>query len=109
VQNTGTVHFDSQATVAIKNLIGGPINVDLGTHTVLPNSIRAFEAQWTKNYPFGYYKLTATALDGDKKPITTTSWMIAIPLVIVIPILLVIISIILIIKYIRSRFKIITK
>lgn len=104
VQNTGTVHYDSLATADFKSLIGTS-QANLGTHTLLPNNIRFYEGQWNKKYPFGYYKISASALDGDKQPVTTTATMWAIPLIIVIPALLAIIIIILIILYFKKHYR----
>ncbi len=85
VQNTGSVHYDSKGSVAIKPMIGKTAQIDMGTHTIIPSNTRDYNGKWTKKYPFGFYKITASATDGNKLPITTTSNLWAIPLMIVIP------------------------
>lgn len=106
VQNTGSVHFDSNAIAKLQNIIGEPTSLDMGTHTLLPKNIRVFEATWQKKYPFGYYKITPTATDGDGNIVSgaaVTIW--AIPLVIVIPIIIFLILLILIVGYFKRHFK----
>lgn len=108
VQNTGTVHFDSKSVAIINNLIGADTNFELGTHTILPKSIRAYEASWNKKYPFGFYKITPTATDGNNVTISGSEvTMIAIPLIIVIPILVGILIIIWIIVYFKRHVRIV--
>lgn len=109
VKNTGTVHYDSVAKVKIDPLIGNNTEVDLGTHTIIPNNARSYEGTWNKKYPFNYYKVTAEATDGNGNPVITTAVIWAIPLIIVIPVLLGIILLISIIRYIRKKFRIISK
>lgn len=109
VKNTGSVHYDSAANVALKPLLGSTVNVDLGTHTLIPNSVRDYKGTWNSKYPFGYYKVSATAQDGDKNLITTTSYLIAIPLIIVLPILVGLIIIIILVKYLKKKFKVVSK
>lgn len=104
-KNTGTVHYDSPAKVALKSLIGKTAEVDMGTHTVIPQSSRNYEGKWTKKYPFGYYKATATAIDGDKKEVSQSAVVWAIPLIIVVPALVVIIIIILVIVYLKKHVR----
>lgn len=105
VQNNGTVHYDSEGKAVLKSLFGTTSTVDLGTHTVIPKSIRAYAGEWAKKYPFGYYKVTGSATDGDKNLVTKSTYLIAIPLIIVIPIIIFIILLIIIIKYIKRHFK----
>lgn len=106
VQNTGTVHYDSKVTASIQNLIGSPIKLDLGTHTILPKSIRAYEATWSSKYPFGYFKITPTTTDGDGNIVSgAVVIMWAIPLIIVIPIIITLILLVLIIGYFKRHFK----
>lgn len=108
VQNTGTVHYDSKATASIQNLIGSPVKLDLGTHTILPKSIRAYEATWNSKYPFGYYKITPTATDGDgniQSGTAITMW--AIPLIIVIPVLVGLLALILVIVYLKKHVRLV--
>lgn len=89
VENTGTVHYDSKANVELSPVayLGKKTNVNLGTHTIVPNSSRSYVGSLDKKYPFGYYKINATATDGNEAPITTAAnaTLIAIPLMIVIP------------------------
>lgn len=89
VENTGTVHYDSKANVELSPIafLGKKTNVDLGTHTIIPSSSRNYVGSLDKKYPFGYYKINATATDGDGASITTAgnATLIAIPLMIIIP------------------------
>ncbi|MCL5407697.1 MAG: hypothetical protein M1429_04335 [Patescibacteria group bacterium] len=105
VLNTGTVHFDSQANVELKSIIGTTTNVDMGKHTLIPKNTRSYIGNWATKYPFGYYKVTAKAINGNNQPITTTGVIWAIPLIIVIPIIIILIIIILLIKYIRKHYR----
>lgn len=105
VQNNGTVHYDSGAKVDLKSLFGATSTVDLGTHTIIPKSIRAYTGDWAKKYPFGYYKVTGSATDGDKNPVTKSTYLIAIPLIIVIPIIIFLILLIILIKYLRRHMR----
>lgn len=109
VKNTGTVHFDSKGTVEIRSLFGQVSTVDLGTHTIIPQNIRSFFGGWDKKYPFGYYRLTATATDGEGKPITATAAMWAIPLIIVLPALVIIIIIIMVWRFVKRNYKVVSK
>jgi len=106
VKNTGTVHYDSVGFVAIKPLVGKESKFEIGTHTILPQNIRNFEKQWTKKYPFGYYKMTPQATDGAKKEVTAAAiTVIAIPLVIVIPIIVGLIILIMAAIYLKKHLR----
>jgi hypothetical protein len=106
VKNTGTVHYDSVGSVKIKSLVSKESKFELATHTILPQNSRNYEKNWTKKYPFGYYKITPIATDGNKQEISaSTVTVIAIPLVIVIPILVLLILIILTISYLRKHLR----
>lgn len=108
VQNTGTVHYDSKAVATIKNLIGSSTNLDMNTHTILPKSIRSFEATWQKKYPFGYYKITPTAMDGDGNIVSGAAVAVwAVPLIIVIPALVGLLILILVIVYLKRHVRIV--
>lgn len=106
VSNTGTVHYDSQATIEAKPLLGKTAVIDMGKHTLIPDSARNYNGTWANKYPFGYYKLALSATDGDgKASATKEASVVAIPLVIVIPLILLIIVIIWMTKYFKSHFK----
>jgi len=105
VENTGTVHYDSPASIKIKPLWGPEITLDMGTHTLIPKSPRLYKESWSNKYPFGYYKLTAKALDGNGGDVTSEAVLWAIPLIIVLPILVAIIIIILIIIYLKRHVR----
>lgn len=108
VENTGSVHFDSNAVIKIKNLWGAEQKIDMGTHTILPKSIRLYEKIWETKYPFGYYKITPTATDGNGAVITgATVALIAIPLIIVIPAIVGLILIIWLIVYLKRHVRIV--
>lgn len=105
-KNTGTVHFDLDSKISLKNMFGSEKIVDLGTHTVIPNSNRIFSGIWQSKNPFGYFQVTPTAstLQGSIATSPTVT-IIAIPLMIVIPSIIGLIIICLIIGYIRKHFK----
>lgn len=105
VQNTGTVHFDSKATVSFRSLLGSTSEVDMGTHTILPKNVRDYEGTWTKKLPFGPYTVKATALDGTNQPVTTTTTLWAIPLALVIPIVIGLIILVFLIRYFKRHLK----
>lgn len=107
VENTGNVHYDSKVTVAADPLLGSDKEIDLGTHTVIPANTRLFEGKWDNKYPFGYYKLTATATAGDGTAATAAGTLIAIPLVIVLPVLVGLILLVYLVRYIKSHVKIV--
>jgi len=107
VQNTGSVHYDSLAQVVLKPLWGKEGTVEMGTHTIIPKSIRSYEGKWDKRYPLGYYRLKATAQDGDKGEVEKSATLIAIPLEIAVPVLVVLIIILIVIKYVRRHYKVI--
>lgn len=105
VENTGTIHYDSEGTVELKNIFGQTTIVDMGKHTLIPKNTRNYAGKWNKKYPFGYYKVTAKTFDGDNNPITSTGVIWAIPLIIVIPALIGLILLIIIIKYLRKHLR----
>lgn len=107
VENTGTVHYDSNVKLTADPLLGSDKEVDLGTHTVLPANTRVFDGKWDNKYPFGYYKLTATATAGDGDAAVATGLLIAIPLVVVLPVLAGLILMVYLIKYVKSHVKIV--
>lgn len=109
VKNTGTVHYDSVGKVEIDPLLGSNKTIDLGAHTIIPKNTRTYEGRWQNKFPIGYYKVTAKATDGDKQEVTNSSSIIAIPLLILIPILGIIIAIIFMGKYLRGKYKIVSK
>lgn len=110
IQNTGTVHYDSKGSVNIKNIIGKAVDLEMGTHTVLPKSIRLYDATWNKKYPFGIYKITPIATDGIGNIVTGSAvLLIAIPLIIVIPIIVLIILLILGIIYLKRHLRFVKK
>jgi len=109
VKNTGTIHYDSSAKVELKSLLGSATTVDMGTHTVLPGSTRAYSGQWTKRFPFGRYLITTSATDGDGQALATKSVIWAIPLMIVIPALIVLAVIILTVVYIKRHVKLVVQ
>lgn len=107
-ENTGSVHYDSQVKVALKPLFGATSEVDLGKHTIIPQNERSFEGTWNKKYPFGYYKVTTSASDGDGVfSSTKQSTVFALPLIIVLPLLAVIIIVLLVVKYVKKNFKVV--
>lgn len=108
-RNTGTVHYESIGTVNIDPIIGKSRTVNLGTHTVIPKSTRLYSGTWNNNYPFGYYKLTAEAKDGEGKTVMATGVLWAIPLIIVIPVILLALLIWGIIIYVKQNYQVVRK
>lgn len=106
VENTGTVHYDSQGTVSIDPLLGKTGEIDMGTHTILPKNTRLYEGTWQNKIPFGYYKLTAIATDGDGNEISSEKGVFAIPLVIVLPLLTLLLVIWFIVKVLKKKYNI---
>lgn len=104
LQNIGTVHYDAPAEVKFKSLIGES-KADLGKHTLIPQSTRLYEGSWAKKYPFGYYKLTAIALDGDNQPVTAAATLWAIPIIIVIPIIIGLLILIFVLRYFKKHLR----
>jgi hypothetical protein len=110
VKNTGTVHYDSQADITLKGvLIGGEAKVDMGQHTILPDSSRAYKGEWESKYPFGIYKVTASATGGEASPVTQSTTVYAIPIIIVLPIIIAIILIAIIARSLKKKYKIVSK
>lgn len=103
IKNTGTIHYDSTGTATIKSLLGKNHVVDLGTHTIIPNNARNYEGTWSKKYPFGYYRITAEATDGNNNVVSTSAVIWAIPIIIVLPSLVGLILLIILIKYLRKH------
>ena len=108
-KNTGSVHYESEAKVEIKPLIGKVRTASLGTHTVLPDNTRAYEGAWNNKYPFGYYKITAISTDGNGNQISTTGTLWALPLIIIIPVILLILLVWGIMLYVKQNFKFVHK
>lgn len=109
VKNTGTVHYDSKGTVELKSILGQVTTVDMGSHTIIPNSSRTYLGTWLSKYPFGYYNVTASVLDGNNQPVTETGIIWAIPLLIVIPTILGLIILIWLITYLRKHLRFVSK
>jgi hypothetical protein len=105
VKNTGSVHYDSQAKVTLTSLLGKKSEVDLGKHTIIPKFSRDYSGKWSKKYPFGIYKISATATDGSGKEITTTGVLWAIPIMIVIPAVVILALIVWFIIYLRRHLR----
>lgn len=105
VKNTGTIHYDSTAKVTLTSLLGKKTEIDLGKHTLIPKFSRDYSGTWAKNFPFGYYKVSATATDGSDNLITTTGVLWALPIMIVIPVVILLILVIWIIVYLRRHLR----
>jgi len=103
VKNTGSVHYDSVGQVSIHPTLGHDVVIDAGTHTVIPNNARSYKVSWDKKYPFGYYKLTATAKDGAGNDVTAVATMWALPLIIVIPLLALLLLVIWLLIYLKKH------
>ncbi len=105
VENTGTVHYDSVAKVELDPWFGGNKTIEMGTHTIVPKNQRDYEGEWENIIPFGYYKVAASATDGDGKTELVKTSFIAIPLIIVVPLILLILIIYLLVRYFRRNFR----
>lgn len=110
VKNTGSIHYDSQADISFNPvLFGNDTKVGMGEHTVLPSSTRDYEGKLNKKYPFGIYKVTATATGGEANPAVRLVTVYAIPLIIVLPLIALIAIIAISMHYIRKKYKIVSK
>lgn len=103
VKNTGTLHYDSTAKVTLTSLLGKKTEIDLGKHTIIPNFSRDYATKWGNKYPFGYYKINATATDGNGNLVTQNGALWAVPIMIVIPAVILLVLIIWIIVYLRRH------
>lgn len=108
VSNTGSVHYDSQGKIIIDPIIGTENEIDMGTHTIIPNNARNYTGTWNKRFPFGYYTVTAQATNGLGEWVTTKKVVWALPLEIAIPVLLLLIIVILLIKKLKRKYKIVS-
>ena len=109
VKNTGTVHYDSIVKADFKPMLGKIQSAELGKHTILPDNIRYYKDSWHNKYPFGYYRIMATATDGNGDEMTVEGGLWAIPLIIVIPVLIGTILLWLLLHYIKSNFQLVKK
>jgi hypothetical protein len=107
VKNTGTVHFDSRGVVEAKTMFGHITEVDMGTHTIIPQNTRFYEGNWASRYPFGRYTLTAKATDGDGNTVSESRILWALPLIIVIPIIVGLIALIWVVFYLKKHIRIV--
>lgn len=110
IRNSGNVHYDSQAEIALRRLvISGESKVDMGAHTVIPDSSRAYEGRWESKYPFGIYRVTASATGGEASPATKVATVYAIPLIVVIPLIAIIAVITMTIRFLRRKYRVVSK
>lgn len=103
--NSGNVHYDCDVTLKIQPLIGKSIDLDMGTHTMIAKNARSFAARWDKNLPFGYYKLTLVAKEGNRQVATVSGAFWAVPLNIVIPVVIFLIVLIILAIYFSKHLK----
>ncbi|MCX6810176.1 MAG: hypothetical protein NTY30_00340 [Candidatus Berkelbacteria bacterium] len=103
IKNTGSVHYDSTGQISIHPTLGHDVVIDAGTHTIIPDNMRSYKVSWDKKYPFGYYKLTASAKDGDGNDVSATATMWALPLIIVIPLLVFLALVIWLLVYLKRH------
>jgi len=108
VENTGSVHYDSEGNVVIEPTFGTTAEIEMGTHTIIPNNTRNFLGTWSKRFPFGYYTVTAQATDGNGELIAVEKVIWALPLEIVIPALILLIIIIWAAKSLKKKYKIVS-
>jgi len=108
VENIGSVHYDSEATITIEPILGTDSEIAMGTHTIIPGNARNYEGSWNKRFPFGRYKAIAQATNGDGEVISTEKVIWALPLEIVIPALLLLIIIIWTVKHLKKKYRIIS-
>lgn len=107
VHNIGTVHYDSTGAVVVDPVLGNTIEIDAGTHTIVPENARNFVAEWNKRFPIGYYTVSAQATDGDGNIVTEQKTIWALPLEIIVPAIVLILLIIWIAKIIKRKYKIV--
>lgn len=94
ISNTGGTYFESRVVAEIKPLIGKVSTVDLGTHLMTQGNARSFAGSWGNKYPFGPYKVTVKAFDGEGKFVTASGSFWALPYEIALPALLLLIGLI---------------
>ena len=110
-QNEGNVHVDPFGTISIKNMLGATVgNVDVEAWFSMPKSLRFREVQWASPFLFGRYVAHAKINRGYDNIIDEADlvfWVI--PLKIILVILITLIVIIGGIRWIATRFAIVSK
>ena len=109
VKNSGTVHYYSTAKIEFQPMLGKTQIAELGTHTILPGNVRKYDGSWMNKYPFGYYRIKATATDGNGEEMIVEGGLWAIPLVIIIPVLVGAILLWVLLHYVKSNFQLVKK
>ncbi len=79
--NLGTNHVKPTGTIVIKNMFGAQVAnliVNENQGNVLPQSIRQFTNEWSKNYGFGWYKAQVNLTYANNQNLTSdlTFWII---------------------------------
>ncbi|MCC6934720.1 MAG: hypothetical protein IT406_03495 [Candidatus Yanofskybacteria bacterium] len=105
--NTGTTHYESNVSVSIRGLIGKTTVVQGERRFVYPNIERTITAQWSRAFPFGVYRVTATAVDGSGVSQIMERWVVAVPFRLVIPAALIFFALFFGLRWFRSKFKIV--
>lgn len=108
VSNTGSVHYDSQGKIIINPIFGSQNEVDMGTHTIIPDNARSYTGNWNKRFPFGYYTVTAQATNGAGELVSVKRVIWALPLEIVIPAIILLVIIIWTFKGLKRKYKIVS-
>jgi hypothetical protein len=79
-EDTGNTHYDTQGDIKIYNWFGkNTEELDLPTHTILPNSIRKFATTFSQKWLVGKYTVKAEIKDGDGNLQTNETTFFAFP------------------------------
>ena len=106
VKNTGNVDFFARGKLKVEPIIGFSsyeTPSDKGTPSVIPESERIIEDEWTETPTFGIYKVTWTVSAGGEEETTEHVYVLISPVVIIITIIVLTIMIIWIIMGVRKR------
>lgn len=110
-KNDGNVYVDPSGTISITNIWGAPIDtIAVDPWFAMPNSLRFREVQWQPNFLFGRYTAIARINPGFGNATDTALvvfWVIPMKLILIVFVGLVII--IGALRFIFSRFSIVTK
>jgi hypothetical protein len=79
LQNTGTVHFRSNYTVTLRNMVGQAVGEALDSRLILPGSIRFIDGGIPDPEIIGIYRLDYTIGLGNNPGMSESRWVLYIP------------------------------
>ncbi len=110
-KNEGNVHLDPSGTITVANMLGANVGtIDVEPWFAMPNSIRFREVNWAPPFLFGRYVAHASIKRGyasTTDEVDLVFW--AIPWKIILSVLIGLIVIIAFIRWVFSKFTIVTK